>query len=188
MILNFKSKKHETNASANVVDGKLILSLPDALSPVVWQMDLTQAKASALEVLHNEDKEQHSLNLKNPKGETIEIAVFEERNHAVEGLMAASGALENAQGQIRPGGTNTNGATNTTPRVQTKNAPQNIRGKWIGAILALVVLFILFTIWSSIVPRPIGTSTSGTASTGSVSNPQESSGVPVSADDFLRGQ
>ena len=37
-------------SSARVVDGKLILSFPHALTPVVWQMDLSQTKASALEV------------------------------------------------------------------------------------------------------------------------------------------
>ena len=188
MILNFKSKKHETAASARVVEGKLILSLPDAITPVVWQMDLAQAKASALEVLHNEEKNQHSLSLKNPKGEKVEVAVFSERSHAVEGLMAASGALENAHGQIRVGNNAESEPQPTAHKTPPHAKPKNARGKWMSVILALVVLFILFTIWSSVIPRPIATGSVNSASTSSSINPQDSSGVPVSADDFLRGQ
>ncbi len=190
MILSFKTRKCETNASASVVDGKLVLSLPDAVTPVVWQMDLAHAKASALEVHHNEEKNQHSLNLKTPKGEKIEVAVFADRTHAVEGLMAASGALENAHGQIRPGGSPEHGpgaAPAGTPQKRARN-PKQTRGKLVTTALALVVLFIMFTIWSSVIPRPLGTGSVTQASNSVSTSPQESSGVPVSADAFLSSQ
>ncbi len=190
MIINFKGKKKETEASANVVDGKLVLSLPDALSPVVWQMDLAQAKASALEVVHNEETGQHTLSLKTPKGEKIEVAVFDQRSHAVEGLMAASGALENAHGHIRAAdsGAQTAGKKPHKPAHNAAHHRQkNTRGRLMGTALALVILFILFTIWSSVVPHPVDTGFN-TASNETSSSPQNSSGVPVSADAFLRGQ
>ena len=37
-------------SSAKIVDGILVLSLPDAIHPVVWQMELGQSKSSALEI------------------------------------------------------------------------------------------------------------------------------------------
>ena len=50
-----------TQSIANVVDGKLILSLPEAATPVIWQMDLEQAQSCALEV--KEDKKSKQFNL-----------------------------------------------------------------------------------------------------------------------------
>jgi len=188
MILNLKAKKPQSGASASVVDGKLILSLPEAISPIVWQMDLAHAKASALEVLQNEDAGHYTLKLKTPKGETVEVASFDERAQAVAGLMAASGALENAHGQIRPASADnvvhTASNTNTNPAQVKKNS----RRKLLTGILALIVLFILFTIWSAVIPQQVSTdgSFAPTAATSGNANPQTSSGVPVSADAFLR--
>ena len=54
MIAALKNISNKNGASANVVDGKLILSFPHAQTPVLWQMDLAQAKASAIEVLKAE--------------------------------------------------------------------------------------------------------------------------------------
>ena len=53
MLQMLKKDKTKTT-SASVVDGKLILSFPHAQTPVLWQMDLTQAKASSLEVTKSE--------------------------------------------------------------------------------------------------------------------------------------
>ena len=54
------------NPSANVVDNSLVLSLPNALNPVVWRMELAKAKMSAIEI--REDKiGDFALILKNPK-------------------------------------------------------------------------------------------------------------------------
>src|SRR5690606_21303301 len=54
-------------ASASVVDGTLIISLPDAITPVVWRFALGQAKASALEVRPQDDGT-FMLLLKTPRG------------------------------------------------------------------------------------------------------------------------
>lgn len=183
MILNFKSKKQESNASARVVDGKLILSLPDALAPVVWQMDLGEAKASALEVKHDEDNARFVLVLKTPRGEKVEVAAFDKRSDALEGLMAASHALENASGHIQAATT----AAKTGEAIAPTQTKQQKKGRWMSALLAVVILFVLLMIWSSTVPRIVSTgSVEQTANFGAP--PPSSSGVPVSADDFLRGQ
>jgi len=186
MILNFKTRKKETNASARVVDGKLILSFPDAKTPIVWQMDLTQAKASALEVLEDEANNAFVLKVKTPKGESIDVATFDQRSHAIEGLMAASVALENAHGHIQTG---QSGQT-TINNAQSSASPQKKSGKSkiLGVFLAIIALFIFFTIWSSIIPRSVNTGNNQTLSSSGQTSPQTSSGVPVSADDFLKGQ
>jgi hypothetical protein len=186
MLNAFTSKKQTSNASARVVDGKLILSLPDAQTPVVWQMDITQTKSSALEARHDEEKGIYILTLKTPRGATVEIAPFDNRDFAVEGLMAASHALENAHGQIRRDNAAT--AANdqtvyTAPPSHTKSSTKKI----FLVIVAIFALLFLFNIWGSQLPRTPSSVTSNISATADI-NPRESSGVAVSADDFLRAQ
>ena len=57
------------SASAKVVDGTLILSLPDAISPVVWRMELGHAKSSAIEV-REQDNGTFMLTLKTARWNT----------------------------------------------------------------------------------------------------------------------
>jgi hypothetical protein len=162
-------------SSARVVDGKLVLSFPHAITPVVWQMDLTQAKSSALEVHENKDTGVATLVLKTPGSGSTDVAPFEKKSQAVEALMAVSRALESAHGQIRAG----MAETVVTARPPAPFSP----GKWIAAVLALFMLFILFNIWGANLPRSPST----------VENPaefgagqvQDQAGVPLSADEFL---
>ena len=70
--------KKDYKSSAKVVDGKLILSFPNAVNPVVWQMESQEAKASALEVNDNE-KSGYDLVLKTLKGERVQVASFAEK-------------------------------------------------------------------------------------------------------------
>ena len=176
-------KSASCKASARVVDGKLILSLPDATTPVVWQMDLGHAKASALEVRSNEEAGTYALVLKTPKGETVEIAMFGDRKLSVDGLMAASRALENAHGQIRPNNAANDGipAANYSTGAHGAHPPTK-RGKLMTVFLSLVVLFVLFVIWSMLMPIPATTNTAGMDSTQS----GEPSGVPLDANDYLQ--
>lgn len=182
-----ESIKKKTQTSARVVDGKLVLSFPEAITPVVWQMDLDQTKASALEVRENKEEGSFVLVLKTPRGETINVAAFQQKADAVQGLMAASHALENAWGQIRPG------RVSDTPKQDNKPlaaAPKHIHkeggSKWIGTIIGIVFILILLSIWNSTslrAPSSIGGNTQASAG-----NAQQSTGVPVSADDFLSGR
>ena len=75
-MISALKKMHKNNASASVVDGKLILSFPHAQTPVIWQMDLAEAKASALEVLKAEKGTDFTLTLKTQKGEKVKIDLF----------------------------------------------------------------------------------------------------------------
>jgi len=178
------TKKNQSSAS--VVDGKLILSFPHAISPIVWQMELGEAKASALEVQENKDEGNFSLTLKTPRGESVSIAAFQSRDDAVSGLMAASQALENAHGQIRPGGKGSAQDNSPAPSAAAQTAPKRGGSRWPGVVIGIVFIIVLIGIWSSLTPRP--PSGFGAASSITSSASPDAAGVPVSADDFLRGR
>lgn len=164
----------ELASTAKIVDGKLILSLPGALKPTVWQMDFDQYAASALEV--NEQDKQFILSLKTPKGKDMEIAPFETREEAVQGLIAASQALEEGQGKIRP-------ASNDAGAVALNVAQAKPKKGWVTPVLAVLFLFALFFVWASLAPIPPGSLSQGGSS--AVGSPAASTGVPMSAEDFL---
>ncbi len=174
--------KCNASGSASVVDGKLILSCPHALTPVVWQMDLSEVKASAMEIRDSGDKG-FVLALKTLRGETVDIASFKDRGEAIETLMATARAMEKAHGQIRlfPAGGSQQQATVTHMR-------EPRRGKWAGILIGFALIALLLYIWGALLPRPSGTvpASIGTANapTSFKQNNQET-GVPLSADEFL---
>ena len=189
MTKSLRKKKHTSDASAKVVDGKLILSLPDAISPIVWQMDLAQAKASALEVVHDEAQSSFALKLKTPRGESVDVAQFSDRTFAVEGLMVASKALETAQGQIAPAGAS-NGDSNYTPSSSTGKAKGFFKMLFI-IFLCILGLILLFGLWGMMMPRypsSVNMTAQGTSTQSRPAASQPQSGVPMSADDFLRNR
>ena len=175
--------------SATVVDGKLILSFPEAQIPVIWQMDLVNAKSSALEVQEKKDKKFFALILKTTKGETVEIAAFENRKNAIAALMAASYALQNAHGQIKQpqaGGAIPVIASGQAQISQTKNTRK--KGKWIAVIITLALIIFLINLINSISPRPSSLIASGGNTVSGNTQSNDTSGVPVSADAYLKGQ
>ncbi len=184
------AKKYEQtpSPSASVVDGKLIISLPDAYTPVVWQMDLEQAKSSALEVREETKNNRFTLTLKAQNGETRDIASYEERKNAVKALMVTAQALESAHGKIRPQSTfaNTNAeyASVTQGRGQLNSAEYTPGGNKAGAFLATAMIILLVIAWTFSIPKSADIISSGRTST---SNKSET-GTPVSADDFLSGR
>ncbi len=190
-------KKPSTSASANVVDGKLILSLPEALTPIVWQMDLSDAKASAFEVI--EQGGNFSLTSKKQGSEKKDtIATFATRSDSVDALMATSHALASAHGHIRTEAANINAPNNTQAPQHTTvyhtQKPKGGAGKWIIAIVCLLVILGLFTMMNSMKPRlpssvdnagGFSPSSSTSQSGGGNNDAANAAGVPVSADDYL---
>lgn len=178
------------SSSAKIVDGSLILSLPDALTPVVWRMDLGQAKASALEVREREDGT-FILVLKTPRGDINDIAPFAGRNRAVGALMAVSRAMAHAHGQLRPANDRNLpvpvGHAHPAPRSPGKHQG---RGRWVGNLIGIIVLLGLIYILASIGPRPAGNlaglGTGAPFAAGAPGGTNNTPGVPMSADDFLR--
>ncbi len=182
-ILKFANTSQKS--SARVVDGKLILSFPHAKRPVVWQMDLTEVKASALEVL--EEKDVFSLSVKTPKGERIEIAPFDSKEEAVDGLMAASRALENGQGHIRAAA-----APSTAPQTNADQASYSVQrkgsmGKWIIAGIGVFFILYLYNVLISMAP-PLPQQSGVSSNSAQNIDPRGAPGVPMSADDFLNNQ
>lgn len=195
MLKSLKYKKYD-DANASVVDGKLILSFPEALTPIVWQMDLSDAKSSSFEVTNDGDN--FALVTKKQGAQKKEsIAPFPTKEQAIAALMATSSALKNGHGHIHPSGA----------AQPTQAAPQQIyhmssqtaqskggAGKWIVAILCFLIIGFLFMMIMNMQPRMVGSSGNGTntiesaGSTASPASPSNSAGVPVSADEFLRSR
>ncbi len=180
------------NPTAQIVGGKLILSLPNAINPVVWQMDLAQAQAAALEV--NEKGKKFILNFKKGDGESTEIAPFETKAEAVDALMKASAALTQIQNStvsvpVQGHAASSVSSYNHADEIFAEKKNANSKGKsWIAPVLAVSLLVILLFIWSMVDIVPADTNTGGGLSSQSAIPPAQQSGVPMSADDFLMQQ
>ncbi|MFP4098646.1 MAG: hypothetical protein ACLFP8_08460 [Alphaproteobacteria bacterium] len=179
------AKTQTTQSSVKIVDGKLILSLPDAKEPVVWQMDLDEAKSAAFTVKENAKTNTFSLVLKGQNGSSEEIAPFDDKKSATDILMKTSEALQNAHGKIRPQSEGYTGHSSFASK------PEGEKGDKLGAILAMILAVLLILVWivaSSASHRVAGNNSLNNTSAQSAANntnPRSSSGVPVSADDFL---
>lgn len=176
---------------AKVVDGKLILSCPNALTPVVWQMDLAGASNSAFEVKIDEAANQAVLTTRKQGAQKVEtIAPFAKKEDAVQALMATSRALENAHGHIGAYSAEHAPTGGAQPQIVHTHVPAK-KGSWgkiaVG-ILGIIIIFVLFGMIQSMKNYTPSTSTAGrtTASSGTSSGAASEAGVPMSADDFLR--
>lgn len=171
-------------STAKVVDGSLVLSLPDAVTPVVMRLSLEEAKSAAFTVL--EKKDQHVLTVQLSEKDSREIAPYDEKEKAVKALMAASQALEKGS-PVAPGAANQN----------TGNAGASLMsfGKWVVALGVLFVLVWVVSSMSNSLPRaPLPASLQNNENTVAAQqgsdrtpfeNPREVTGQAVSADDFL---
>lgn len=182
-------------SGARVVDGKLILSFPEAVNPVLWQMDLVSAKASALEV-ETLQGGQAALMLKTPKGEQATVAIFESREAALSALMTVGAALGCAHGQIRgvqmssfPA--SSGGGADPVPAWATPQAVFSTGGgagamavsvdghqramRWIAGLAGIVLLAVLLNMLWSLSPRPPASLPSAEAGGGAASQSSASS-------------
>jgi len=181
-------------SSAKVVDGALVLSLPDAIAPVVWRMELGQVKSSALEV-REKDEGTFMLTLKTPKGDVSEIAPFDERAKAIRALMAVSHAMEQGHGHSHPVKAVANDdsvkpATGGTPPPHNGAAQPARKSNAAASVIGIVILVAMVAGLMMMGPRGAGgpgdARMSGASGTGSAA--ANTTGVPVSADDFLRNR
>lgn len=186
-------------ASAHVVDGTLILSLPQAITPVVWRMELGYVRASAMEVRAQENL--YMLTLKTPKGDVHDIAPFDSRGKAVQALMSVSRAMTRAHGQLRAqvGTALTLGeAANTATPLTGPHAPavpynaateESPKSRFITGVVGTLLLLGLIALFLNMNKGvdPTGTVTGGAVS-GAATNTAAPTGVPMSADDFLNNR
>ncbi len=170
-------------STAKVIDGVLIISLPDAVTPVVWQMELGQSKSSALEIRTANDNH-FILTLKTPRQDVLDIAAYDNRDMAIKALLVISQAMEKAQGQLKSPATP---YSYPVPAVTAYGFQRSIGSvfKKIFKILAMtaaaiislgLILFVIMTLFS-LIQGMTGASTGTAAGNG-----------PVSADEFLENR
>jgi|TARA_R110002126_G_scaffold3263_1_gene18368 hypothetical protein len=162
------------NPSANIVDNSLVLSLPNALNPVVWRMELAKAKMSAIEI--REDKiGDFALVLKTPKGDSNEIARFGAKSDALKGLNAITSAMLKAE--------KTGGSTGKSGQ------GNSLFKKFMMVFAGIICCIVLFIVIINIIAYFVGIDPSASGNGAALSNAVTmQDGVPQSADDFLKAQ
>ena len=174
------------SASAKVVDGTLILSLPDAIDPVVWRMDLGHVRASAIEV-RSQDDGSFMLTLKTPKGDVNDIAPYATRSRAVGALVAISRAMEQARGEIRATGPG-HAANDTAAAYVAPKEDGFTAGRLLAGIIGLILVVGLISLMVRMSPAPENISPAGGAGEHMPALGETPAGEAVSADDFLRNR
>lgn len=162
----------KNNADVRVIDGSLVLSFPHAAEPVVWRMNLSQAKEAGFEIREAKGK---FLLVQKSGGETNDIAAFDSRGDAVDALMRVSNALQGGR----------------APANDIGNGVLKSEGvQWAIAIGGVIIVAALFFYLTRITPVESNLTATGASPTSAEAStdPQSSTGVPVSADDFLKGQ
>ena len=170
MIEQFFQFQLKPKATCN--GGMLVLSLPTATSPVVWQLDAANTKESALEVAAQ--GELFVLRQKSKDGQIQDIASFETQELAVEALLAASKVLEVVPAVMPSGGV-------ITPSMA--RAGKASLGRKVFNVLGVIgIVFLLYALVAIVRFDGVG------VGDGVGSTPQSLSqdGLPQSADDFLR--
>jgi hypothetical protein len=166
-------------SQVDIVDGKLILSCPNAVKPTVWQMDLASVKASALEVIPDEKTDNYSVMLKAASGDSVTIVSFSSEKAALDTLLKTAKAMQNAHGKIGgiPNLSNTSGKSNSS----WNGAFKAFGFLVLGGIATIAILMGI----SFMIQNP---TSKGAFKTNGTNAPTaaEQNGVPLSADDFLR--
>lgn len=191
------SKNENVDSRAKIVDGTLILSLPDAISPIVWRMDLSSVKSAAIEIRTDKkegEDERYTLTMKATGEKAKDIATFSGKSQAVQALMVASQAME--QGASTTAATVANDTTTSTKStisniqavpVQKKSLAGQILAAFIGLVIIGMLIFALGKVGPKTVPTgdPVR---DNSQATGNPFGGGGDTGVPMSADDFLLGR
>lgn len=184
----FSFKKCSSKSSARVASGKLILSFPKAITPVVWQVDLNDLKASTFEIQHDEKDNSYALTINKPQGKAVQIAQFSDQDQAAQALMDTADALANAHYHCSAGhDAGGHGApVHHMPPPYGYHKPRSTLKTIIMTILVLLGLLFVITFLMS---RSVLETPQTQMPSSRVEAPANmDSGVPLSADDFLRGQ
>lgn len=170
--------KKQTTSSAEVIDKHLILSLPNAIDPVVWRMALDKIGTASFEVKQAKNSDACKLMLKPKKGTVETIASFNKKDETLEALLHASNALQ------KPIAASNKPSTNRPTTANEKKGGN----KWLYLFIGFLVVIGLYAYMSSLIPKQIndfGSTNQTSAAAGN--NSQDQSGVAISADDFLSG-
>jgi len=176
------SNSTQTN-TASVKDGHLILSLPEADSPILWRKDLKEIGSATFQI--KKEKDLFSLILKKQKGTTEKISSFDNKELAVTALNIASQALLDGE-TASPAATSKKRTANETAAAPKKKGFP----KWLIILLILIGIIALYIYSLSQMPNRIVMNDAATpqSNTSNVAPAQNTTGVPMSADDFLNGR
>jgi hypothetical protein len=172
----------KNSSGVKVVDGKLILSFPQATRPVLWHMDLGQTKTCSFEIREGEKEgDGFSLIMKKEGDQAQEIASFNDPDTATEALISVGSALEKNRGFI------------PAPAMGQEGYGASQGGgalKFIGTIAGVIILLFLIGSLMSLAPKAPQSIRSATTSdiSAKAKSASETVGAPVSADDFLMGR
>jgi len=169
--------KNKYQTSAKIVEDTLILSLPDAVSPVVWRMDFSNIKEAAIEIKEKKNGS-YSLVMKMPDGDIKDIAPFDDKDAAMHALMMASDAM--GGGFVKP----------TSKYKGAKTSDDNSKiGQVVAGGAGLIIILIMLFSFANIGPKSVKNTTGEAAQYSPSSNSGHvDTGVPILADDFLRSQ
>lgn len=170
------------SSSAKVVNDTLILSLPDAKSPIVWRMELGSIKAAAFE-LQQKDSD-YMLVMKTPKGEPQQIAPFDSRAKALKALMSASQAMEQAQILSKNVANDSDGKVSVAVASSGKSRGGQALAGLVGIVILGSLLFILTQLGAR-GPAYTAGAAGGAAQQSGTAPGGGPAGVPMSAEDFL---
>ena len=171
-------------SSAEVVDKHLILSLPNAIEPIVWRMDLSKMGTASFEIKKIKSSDAHKLVLKPKKGTAESIAQFEDKETALNALLQASEAMQRPEHSEQFAAPINNANNKQTTLTQPKNKSSN---KWLYLFLGFLAVIALYIYMTMQIPKKITRPTNNSETTIPSSNDKAPVGVPLSADDFLNG-
>jgi hypothetical protein len=164
--------------NAKLSDNTLVLSLPDAITPVVWVMDMNSEGTFIIKVENNEDG-YCVLQKISTKGKSEDIAFYKKRSKAINAMSIITHAMD---GDHKPS------FLNLLKTVFYIAIILTILG--LGYIFYKPAISIFTTIWN----RP---STTQTVRSPEIKLPTapvieqtkpDAVGVPMSADDFLKNK
>lgn len=181
-----KKKNNENQSSASVNDGSLIVSLPEAIEPKVWRIDLQKAKESSFEV-KKQEKTFSLIAKKTPRAKPDVIGEFETKQEALNALMMVSEALKTNKTQsVAP----LKDKPTKGKKVIKQAVPvaRNSDNRGLVALLAtLLVIGIVYFFWTETMPTSQTFETRELTGQSITDPSQPQTGVPMSADEFLQG-
>lgn len=187
MVLSLNKSSKTQSSGAEIVDGHLVLSLLNAKDPKVWRMALDKIGNSTFELKTDDKQDVTKLILKPKKGTAEIIATYNTRDDALNALTSASNALQHKQ--TKPSKAKAVPAEARSSSKESANtARENGKSKkWLFLFIGFIAVILLYIYMQNLIPMTtIGFEQTSTQNTQQGASGQ-TTGIPLSADDFLNG-
>ena len=167
-------------SSAEVVDNHLILSLTNAIEPIVWRMALDKIGTASFEIKEIKTSGNHKLVLKPKKGTAETIATFEQKDDALTALIQASDAMQKPNNVNKTSKSNEQKINIITPEAINSSTKQSSK-KWLWLLLGLFIVIGLYSYLVNSMPNRVSNiGSTQTATTAPTSPSGLQSGIPLS--------